>query len=134
MAVRTSAAAIRVLSPDFDEMSDDALFDPHIQTANFIVNDNITTATGDKYELIERWLAAHFATVYVRESTSEKAGAVAVKYEGNAKAGARIESTRFGRMAIVLDDTGALAQLNDRKTKKQTAGISNAGEYPPCKW
>jgi len=130
---RTTAGNVRILSDDFADMTD-AQLSPHILTAFTIINDQGIAAdsgtTSTKLELIERWLAAHFATVFVREATREKAGPVAAEYEGNAKPGERLDSTRFGKNAIMLDDTGALAKLSDSKVKKQTASAKSLWTEP----
>ena len=133
MAYRTTAAEVRVLSDDFEDMTDAELV-PHIASAHILVTDqgiaDDSASTSTKLELITRWLAAHFATVSVREATQERAGDVSATYEGNAAKGARLESTRFGRNAILLDDTGALVQLNALKTKAQSAGMKTLWTEP----
>jgi len=129
---RTTAGNVRLLSGDFTDMTDPQM-EPHILAAFTIVNDNVaadSAATSVKLELIERFIAAHFATVFVREATNEKAGTVGATYEGNAAKGQRLDSTRFGRNAILLDDTGSLAYLNSLSMKKQTTSLKAMNKTP----
>lgn len=129
---RTTLANVQLLSDDFADMTA-AQMDPHIKSAAHIVTDQIagdSATTNEKLELIERYLAAHFATVFVREATQEKAGSVGATYGGSRQRGTRLESTRFGQMAISLDDTGALALLNEAKTKKKTASFKSLWTEP----
>ena len=126
MAYRTSLAEIQLLSDDFSDMTA-AQMEPHIITADTIITDQGIAAdsatTSTKLGLISRWLSAHFATVFVREATREKAGSVGVTYDENAERGFRLESTRFGKNAILLDSTGALAKLNASTNKPQVASV-----------
>lgn len=133
MAYRTTAVQVQLLSDDFSDMTADQL-EPHIASAHIVVTDQGIAAdsatTSTKLELITRYLAAHFATVFVREATREKAGQVAVTYDGTAKSLGRIDSTRFGRNAIALDSTGALARLNVQTEKAQSASMKNLHKAP----
>ena len=132
MAYRTTLAAVQLLSDDFTSMTADQL-EPAIAWAHIIVTDQIvgdSATTSVKLELITRYLAAHAAVCFVREATEERAGSVSARYEGNAAKGARLDSTRFGKNAILLDDTGALAALSAMSKKAQVAGVRNLWKEP----
>jgi len=71
---------------------------------------------------IERWLSAHFYAI--RDPTSrvisEEAGSVKQAWRVPVKVG--LEATMYGQQAMMLDTTGKLQSLND---KKKRPGIIN---------
>lgn len=131
MAYRTTLAEVKLLSDDFEDMTSGQM-DPCIIWAHTIVTDQIagdSATTSTKLGLITRYLAAHAATCFVRETMSEKAGPVTESF-GKGKMLGRLDSTRFGRNAVLLDNTGALAKLNSLDSKTKTASIGNLWTEP----
>ena len=131
MAYRTTLSEVQLLSEDFEDMTS-AQMEPCIIWAHTIVTDQIagdSATTSTKLGLITRYLAAHAATCFVREAMSQKAGSVAESY-GKGKMLGRLDSTRFGKNAILLDSTGALSKLNSQDEKTKTASMSNLWTEP----
>lgn len=62
---------------------------------------------------IERWLSAHFAAVADPRSMIESAGKVSIHYQ--TKLGLDLRVTHWGQQALVLDISGALADLGIAK-------------------
>ncbi len=92
---------------------------PFIQTANSIVTrwctDSTFGYTNDQLELIERWLSAHFYSIYDQLPQSEHAGVVSASYQG--KTGMMLQATTYGQQAMVADYMGGLAALQKRLTE-----------------
>lgn len=72
-------------------------------------------------ELIERYYAAHLYAVDNPEMniTSEGAGSIRETYQGT-QIGKGLSSTKYGQMAISLDDCGVLANLEGPKVGGST--------------
>jgi hypothetical protein len=118
--------AIRVTDEEVLEILETALgapaLAPFIVAANRVVEDNLvdrdyvhpdeTIGPIDDPTLkeIERWLAAHAVAHRDKRVAEDKVGPAAFKYQG--KTGMHLESTHYGQMAMDLDPTGALKQLN----------------------
>ena len=88
---------------------------PFITGANTFVTDLlIDLLTDETLKEIERWLAAHMATV-VRERLSKEAGAggAYIKYAG--EWGQELASTQYGQMVLMLDTSNTLRNLKDGK-------------------
>ena len=62
---------------------------------------------GSQMEIIERWLSAHFYTVFDNQLTMAKAGTVAVGYQNKVDFG--LKTSMYGQQAIILDFRGGLA-------------------------
>lgn len=82
--------------------------DFHIETADLVVMGRLSdvgysTALLDK---ITAYLAAHFASLYIREPEEAELGDSREKYTRELKTG--LESTRFGHNALALDWKGIL--------------------------
>lgn len=105
--------------------------EPYILSANELVTEVCASAgyTDARLELIERWLAAHFYSVFDPRSQSESAG-VSSSFEGSA--GMHLERTRYGQQAMLLDTKGGLAQLNAQAKdgKKRRSQFFWAGALP----
>ena len=85
---------------------------PFITPANLIVTKECTDSSLDAAQLkeIERWLAAHFVAIRDMRSAREQAGQVSIGYQW--KLGLNLQVTMYGQQAIMLDTSGALANLN----------------------
>ena len=61
-------------------------------------------------EEIECWLAAHFASMRDQQAVKSTVGPSSVTYGG--QTGMRLDFTRYGQMAMLLDTSGVLASAN----------------------
>ena len=103
---------------------------PFIAVANQLTTDICTYTTnpytdgyvGSKMELIERWLAAHFYTVFDNQLTAAKAGTVAVRYQH--KIGYGLKTSMYGQQAIILDTNGGLAAWDNTAQIKRKIKLS----------
>lgn len=122
---RTTAANVRLI---MSTSLTDAQLAAFIETAHQIVTNEIedSSVTSTKLELIERWLAAHFASVRTKQTASEKAGSVSATFQG--QTAMHLEATHYGQNAMLLDDSGALAALN--KMKEESVSMSNLWKEP----
>lgn len=87
-----------------------------------------------KMELIERWLAAHFYTVFDNQLSSAKAGTINVGFQHKIDMG--LKCSMYGQQAMLLDNYGSLAAWdNTAKTKRQIkVSISWLGEEVETTW
>lgn len=105
---RTDEAAVRLIC----ELDEDMDLTPFLETASALVTDVCSsTYSPAKLELIERWLAAHFASIRDKRVGSEGAGGVSQGYQVP-PLGFNLASTHYGQMAITLDTLGGLAKLS----------------------
>jgi hypothetical protein len=96
---------------------------PFITSANVMVTDLLAGVhSDDVLKEIEKWLAAHMATV-VRERLSKEAGAggAYIKYAG--EWGKELDSTQFGQMVLMLDTSNKLRNLKDGKRQAYTYAV-----------
>lgn len=105
-------------------------FDPFIATATDLV-DAIAAEAGNSYssttlELIERWLAAHFAAIHTRIAQRQEIGAA--EQEAAMNVGRGLDLTEWGQMAQVLDRDGFLSTLSK---KRKVAAVYWLGEEVP---
>ena len=88
---------------------------PYIESANVFVTE-ILDGVHEEATLteIEKWIAAHMATV-VRERLSKEAGAggAYIKYAG--MWGEELASTQYGQMALMFDTSNTLRNLKEGK-------------------
>jgi hypothetical protein len=114
--MRTNITDVRLLMEE-TEVSDDSI-ETYITTANKLVT-GLLGATPTSEALlteIERHIAAHFVASYrERLAKREKAGEAEVEYQGEFKAG--LHSTPFGQTAMMLDVTGTLATMFDKRAR-----------------
>lgn len=80
---------------------------------------------------LELFLAAHFATLTVKEGPIEmnRIGAVTERYHDIYEAG--LNATRFGQQAIVLDTTGTLAGMSAQAIKPRLKALFTVVGDPP---
>ena len=71
---------------------------------------------------IERWLAAHYTSMRVRQDAKVTMGDSSHTYSG--KTGAGLQSTRYGQQAVLLDTTGTLANAGQRRASMTYMGAS----------
>ena len=112
----TTATKVGALLPELegdDASSLSTALAPFIEAATMIVVDVLGTQdyTDAKFELIERWLSAHFYRVSQGEVMSETVGPVASTFLF--KTGYGLHQTRHGQQAIILDTSGKLSSFND---------------------
>ncbi len=110
----------RVTTPEVKEIitTDVVDIDPFIISANSLVTSELSGEGLGTVRLkeIERWLSAHFLVHSGSDSTpgqivEQSVGETRVRYsEGQASFG-NLDSTRYGKMAMLLDTTGKLASL-----------------------
>lgn len=121
MAIRTTEAAVRAISGIKDTVD----VSSYIDVATNIVDD--IEATGDsclndaKLELIERYLAAHFASLVNRRVTSKSIAGASTSFEGSVS-GEGFDLTPFGQQAKLLDCTGLLSELPLKKVSMTWLG------------
>lgn len=111
MAIRTDATAVQaILGADYNGTSNLAAY---ITAGSSIVDDLVAAAetapTSEKATLLETWLAAHAYTqmdpAYTAKSTNKSSGSFTGAF------GMGLQNSRYGQMAITLDNTGYLAEL-----------------------
>lgn len=113
---------------------------PFIASANLLTTDVCGASgysdgfVGSKMELIERWLAAHFYTVYDNQLTATKAGTVAASFQ--TKTDLFLKNSMYGQQAMMLDTAGNLAAFenNAMKVRKYHVGIIWLGHHIPNPW
>lgn len=119
---RVTAAEVLEIMPQDTVLTSVSIL-PFITSANTFVTDVLTDLlTDETLKEIERWLAAHMATV-VRERLSKEAGAggAYIKYAGNW--GEELSSTQYGQMVLMLDTSNKLRNLKDGKSKAWTYAV-----------
>jgi hypothetical protein len=141
----TTPPKVQGILIDFDPSAD---FAPFIDAADAIVvaqldplvlADGVTPYyTTSQKELIERWLAAHFYSIYDPRSKTESVRGVGATVE-DLKVDLRLNLTKYGQMAMSLDTSGSLAAYNNelgvvRKPLpvQGTAAVIYLGG--PCGW
>lgn len=114
MAIRTTPEAVRGIVD-----SDPSIpMEPFIVAASLLVDkvakDDINRElSADDLAEIERWLAAHCYSMRDRQVTGESGGGVSGSYAGSF--GTMLDSTTYGQTAKLLDTTGYLSKLGERK-------------------
>jgi len=107
----TEAEVLEVMPADTTLIAATIL--PYITSANVFVTDLLESVHADTIlKEIEKWLAAHMATV-TRERLSKEAGAggAYIKYAG--MWGEELSSTQYGQMVLMLDTSNTLRRLKD---------------------
>ena len=118
---RTTAESVQAII----DVEDGKDLTPFIEIANQLVTDRCSSVSeydDDKLELIERWLSAHFYTIYDPRSVREKAGSVSVEYQSKVDLG--FDTSHYGQMAMRIDTAGGLAALNETTKKGKRSGVS----------
>lgn len=123
MATRTDSDLVKgVLCMDYDTKRLPDL-QPFIDTASSIVDDLATMCSNEgnplsssKLELIERWLSAHAYCCNDQPYAQRRTGQASGLFQG--QTGKRLESTKYGQMALTLDPSGNLDTLNNNNRIK----------------
>lgn len=119
---RTTALAVsKIVEVDVSAGSLEEILAPFIETAVSILEDQCGESdySEAKFELIERWLAAHFYVCALQPHTlSESAGPASSSYLF--KTGYNLNQTRQGQQAMLLDSDGNLASWNQATIKGQS--------------
>lgn len=139
---RTTAALVRGII----QTDEDVDLTPFIMMANAMTTNNCTYPKpgqdptqfppytdgyiDSQMELIERWLAAHYYTIYDNQLSRAKAGSVAVGFQFKIDLG--LKASMYGQQVLRLDQYGGLAALdNTVNTKRQIkVGINWIGKRP----
>ena len=100
--------------------------DAAILTANELVTEkcNDSGYSESRLELIERYLAAHFYAIRVKQTKSEKVDVITVNYIG--VTGMGLNYTPWGQTAMQLDTAGSLRNLNNGYSSSEI-GITYLG-------
>lgn len=108
---RTTATLVSTIleSPD----ADPTVFDPDIGMANELVTEVCAPLgySDTRLEYIERLLAAHFYCIRNPQVTFFSAGTVQESYDS--KVDLRLQVTKYGQQAMIMDTKGGLAGLNN---------------------
>lgn len=109
-------------------------FAPFILTATLLTDDVAENDTGGKLDAarlkeIERYLAAHFYSMFEQQPASEHAKTVSQSFQHRVDIG--LDFTRYGQQAKLLDSTGYLARLNAiaKGTGTRRARLNSHGDY-----
>jgi len=130
MAARTTDANVRAIIKVSAKLLD-------IEWAITMANELTTECCGDagysdvRLELIERCLAAHFATLKDPRRASERASKVSASYDTIIDLG--FNNTHHGQAALRLDTAGGLAALDSQAKgglSNVTPGLSWLGQTP----
>lgn len=122
MTARTTPAkVISILDSNYDG---ETLLDPKIEVASVLVDKvvacmsrkGLTAHDATTLEMIERYLAAHLYLFHDKVMQSESKGRASGSFQG--QTGMGLQSTDYGQMAITLDDSGCLQQLDLGKGPK----------------
>ena len=122
MANRATEEEVLEIMPANTSLTEDTIL-PFVTSANVFVTDllvgKLTDAT---LKEIEKWLAAHMASV-VNERLSKEAGAggAYIKYAG--EWGKELASTQFGQMVLMLDTSNTLRNLMTGKRAAWTYAV-----------
>ena len=129
MARTTESAVQGVLMSDWDGSTD--LDTPFIAAANLFVTrvracasaKGITLST-DELEMIERYIAAHLYVMSDQNHASRTVNGVSETYQG--QTGMRLEASKYGQTAMMLDPSGCAAGIG----KGQRASMTWLGKAP----
>lgn len=96
--------------------------------ANNLLRDGVESGDPTRYEKltnIETWLAAHFYATRFSRAKQEQAGQVGVTYESDTDL--MLLNSKYGQVAIMLDETGTLKGISDGIGLPVTATIKWGG-------
>lgn len=96
------------------------------------VDGNSLGYTDVQLEMIERWLSAHFYAIFEPRSFLDQVGDLRQQIES--KVNLRLEVTRYGQQAMLLDFHGGLAALNNGLAKVEKKFPAITGRKPSINW
>ncbi len=122
---RVTELEVMDILPDNTKLTEVTLI-PFVISANVLITDLLAGfLTDGTLKEIERWLAAHMATVSKDRLILEAgAGGATVKYAGHF--GAELMSTQYGQMVLMLDTSNRLRNLKDGKRNAWTYAVPGA--------
>jgi hypothetical protein len=117
MANRVTVAEVEQII-DLDSTFSDTDVTIHINAANRIVTKIVTDSSmsSDDKKECERWLAAHFCAMGRNPYANEEHAGSVSQTMGH-KLDLRLDNTRWGQMAMIIDTGGDLARLNEASKK-----------------
>lgn len=126
MARVTGADVLQIMDDD-TAITDDQM-KPFITGANLLVTDRLggEGLASDLLKEIERWTAAHFASM-AKEPQAESEGAAGASVTFMSKGGDGLKASRYGQMALALDSTGKLGQVGKRRGMIEMADHIDGG-------
>lgn len=122
------------------EVDDEDDLTPFIDSADILVlqccitdPEGVSLGYSDaQLEMIERWLAAHFYAVFEPRSFLDQVGELRQQIES--KVNLRLEVTRYGQQAMLLDFHGGLAALSNGLGKVVKKFPEVTGRKPKIAW
>lgn len=118
--MRTTADAVRAIVG----LASTESVDGFIETATLLVDEIAecdSSASYAKLELIERWLAAHFARIKHPHLSSKSLGGASASF-GRCNVGMRLDGTPEGQQALMLDTSGCLQKKTSAKARVYWGG------------
>ena len=108
---RTTEEAVALIS----HFPTDFNFLPFIETASMLIDDIVASGCAAAYspaklELMERWLAAHFAAIQSPRLTSKSANGASVSF-ATTSLGEGLKGSAYGLQVLTLDTAGCLRGL-----------------------
>lgn len=116
MANRTSAEEVRqIIATALTDVEIGAYIAGANNLVTQVLGDDASISNGLKVE-IERWLTAHFMAC-TRDQQLAEAGAGTAKAKFQGKTDMGLDATFYGQQVKVLDVTGKLVALEDKKVR-----------------
>lgn len=111
MANRVNSCDVAAIMPETTITE----FAPYIIAAHAVVEAHLAAKPIEESTLkeIERWLAAHFASINDPLAKTERTGDATTSFHGNSGLG--LDFTPYGQQAKLLDPTGTLTKLGAKK-------------------
>ena len=112
---RVSTDEVKEIMIDLDSAVTDAKITACITAANITVTNTCTSTSLSAAQLkeIERWFSAHLVCIMDPQLVSEEAMDAKDTYQQ--KIGLGLNQTRYGQQAMVLDTSGSLGKLGEKK-------------------
>ena len=125
MANRVTPAEVQAIMEHYP-----ADLTPFIADANLMVTEDLadSSMSDDRLAKIEKYLSAHFASIYDPLTTQEGvagAGSIQERFQ-RGQVGKGLESTQYGQQAIFWDSTGTLKRLSNGVSG--TVSVDNVAE------
>lgn len=125
---RTTAELVKeVLAPGGDyNLRTNPSLTVFINSASVLVNKVISLAanneeeglTTDQAQLVETWLAAHMYCMSDQTYASKSTAGASASFHG--QTGLKLDATKYGQMAKVIDTTGYLTSLSENLSASMT--------------